>query len=377
MAWGLFVLWFIITALTIWGNFLAQKKLASSPPHLDAPFNLYPVTILKPLKGADAALEKNIESFFELDYPNYEILISVPSFNDPAYSIAARTIARNPRIKARLFAGEAKIGPNPKINNILKAYESALNDWILISDSNVRVERNYLKRLVAHLEPGVGLVTAIVAGREAHGLGGRLESTYLNTFYARGMSLIERLGHPCVVGKSMLFQRSTATRFGGIQNLARYLAEDYMAGEAMLRLGLRVVVATDPVPQIIGQYSFKEFWSRHIRWGRIRKAQAPLAFLFEPLTGCFLSACLGAWASSQLFNITPWFILVFHFSVWSLGDLLLMLRLGERAHVLMPAWWFLRELLAFPLWIHIASGNTVNWRGTHLTIQQGGMLAEN
>lgn len=370
----IFVIWFIALALTVWGTLITLRQARTSPPHLDAPFNLYPVSILKPLKGVDAGLRENLETFFNLDYPDYELLFSVPSAADPAYVVAKRLIAQYPSVKARIFVGEANIGPNPKVNNMLAAYESATNDWILISDSNVRVGRAYLKRMVAHLEPGVGMVTAVVAGREAKGLGGKLEATFLNTFYARGMRVADRFGKPCVVGKSMLFQRSTAKRFGGIRNLARYLAEDYMAGEAMRRLGLKVIIMNDPVVQIIGEYSLTSFWQRHIRWGRIRKAQAPIAFFFEPLTGCFVSGALGAWSAAQLFNVAPSNMLAAHLAIWSFCDLLLMMQFSRQSHGMMPIWWLLRELTAVPLWLNIASGKTVNWRGKKLTLQSGGIL---
>ena len=182
------------------------------------------------------------------------------------------------------------------------------HDWVLISDSNVRVNPDYLKRLVAHLSPGVGMVTAVIAGQDASGVGGNLEATYLNTFYARGMNIAAGFGRVCVVGKSMLFQRSTAKRFGGMRTLGCYLAEDYMAGEAMRRLGLQVVIACDPVEQVIGEYSFDSFWKRHLRWGRIRKRHGMSAFALEPLTGAFVSGVLGAvsmhaaWESRCLFS---------------------------------------------------------------------------
>lgn len=332
------------------------------------------MSLLKPLRGADNGLEKNLESFFLLDYPRFELLFSVAEASDPACQVVRNLIARFPAVQAKLIVGQLDIGPNPKVNNLAISYGQARHDWVLISDSNVRVEPDYLKRLVAHLEPGVGMVTAVVAGRDAEKPGGSLESVFLNTFYARGMLLLAALGRPPVVGKTMLFQKSTAARFGGIRVLARYLAEDYMAGEAMRKLNLRVLVAADPVRQHLGKLTFRDFWSRHLRWGRIRKAQAPLAFAIEPLFGSVVSGLIGAWASSRAWGIHPLAYFGMHMSIWSACDLTVLLRLDPQPKALTPLAWLIRELLAVPLWFHIGSGNTVNWRGNRLKIQSGGTL---
>jgi ceramide glucosyltransferase len=368
-------IWALALGLAVFGTWLALRHFGSSPPHLDAPFALYPVSILKPLKGRDAGLLENLESFFLIDYPDFEILFSVSDARDPAAAVVRELMVRYPRVQARLITGSVDAGPNPKVNNLIKSYAQAAHDWLLISDSNVRVKRDYLKRLVAHVDNGTGVVTSVVAGQNPEQLGGHLESVYLNTFYARWMLLTASFGKPAVVGKSMLFRRSSAERFGGIKTLANYLAEDYMAGEAMRRLGLKVQMAHDPLPQHLGRYTTSDFWSRHVRWGRIRKAQAPVAFAIEPLLSPCLSGVLGAFALEKFLpgpGVAAY--LALHLFIWSFCDLLLIRRLRTRLSWPTPVAWFVREALYLPLWLHIASGNTVNWRGNRLTLQQGGLI---
>lgn len=353
---------------------MSLKRLRRTPPRLDAPFGLLPISVLKPLKGADAGLEENLESFFRLDYPEYELIFSVADRDDPAVPVVRALLKRHPRARARLVIGAVNVGPNPKVNNLITSFAEARHDWTLISDSNVRVERDYLRRLAGHLHTDVGLVTSVIAGREPRGLGGHLEATYLNSFYARGMNLADALGHPCVVGKSMLIRRSTAERFGGIRALGRYLAEDYMAGVAVMNLGLRVVTACDPVPQHIGRYTFRQFWSRHVRWGRIRKAHAPLAFVVEPLSGPIVSGLLGAIGAAAAFGADPGAFLGAHLALWSACDFLVMRLLNPGLNHNSVVAWFLREALALPLWIATAAGNTVEWRGRRLALMPGGLL---
>ncbi len=335
-----------------------------------------PISILKPLKGIDKGLYENLESFFRLDYPAYELLFAVESSKDPAVPVVRELMGRYPHIRARLYDRAIEVGPNPKVNNLMVPYEQASFDWLLISDSNMRVGKDYLSRLVMQMGPGVGLVTAVVAGVGARHLGGKLEGVYLNTFYARWMHLAGFFGQSFVVGKTMLMRRSDAERFGGLRSLGRYIAEDYMAGEAMKRLGLSVKVMQDPVPQHIGHYSFKNFWLRHLRWGRIRKSQVPALFLLEPFQSMVPSAVAGGVVVTLLApSILPAF-LVAHCALWFAFDAWMIRAVSGQCRLEDLAAWFCRECLAFPLWVHMSLSSTVNWRGAKLRIRAGGLLED-
>jgi len=370
----LLCIWSFGLSLVLFGTYRALRHLNQAPPHMDAPFGLYPVSVLKPVKGNEPLLKESLETFFHLDYPTYEIIFSVAHANDPARFVIERLCREYPGVPARLLIGEVKIGINPKVNNMVQSYKAARYDWILISDSNIRVKPDYLKRLVGHLDSGVGVLTAIVAGREARQLGGLLESTFLNTFYARWMILTSLFGRPCVVGKSMLFRKSTAERFGGLQTLAKYLAEDYMTGEAMQLLGYRVVVMHDVVEQPIGEYSFNSFWARHLRWGRIRKMHAPVAFVFEPWFNSLLSGVLGAISLNHFFGIDPYLLFSTHMLIWFVCDFLLLQRLEPEWGFRHLVAWLVRESLSFPQWIHTLCGNTIQWRGSQLRLKRGGLV---
>jgi hypothetical protein len=82
----------------------------------------------------------------------------------------------------------------------------------------------------------------------------------------------------------------------------------------------------------------------------------------------------GAWAFAHWLSFSPVLFMAIHLSLWSLCDLLLMARLGQKIEARLAVFWFIRELLSLPLWSHIASGNTVDWRGRKLRLQPGGIL---
>jgi ceramide glucosyltransferase len=349
-----------------WGTILAylrEHRGRSAPTQRELP----PVSVLKPLKGADSGLSSNLESFFLLDYPEFELLFSVAEEADPAVAILNRLCAQYPGVNSRLIVGAENAGFNPKVNNLTRGEREALHDVILVSDSNVRVAPDYLRRKVAFLEPGVGVVTAAVAGHDPRGIGGMLEATFLNTFYARGLNLAFATGNPCVIGKSMLFRRSVAANFGGLRALAGYLAEDYALGEEMRKLGLRVALTDQAIHQHVGENSFKSFWDRHVRWGRIRKAHAPAPFIFEPIFTSVAAITVAAISQGLAAALATGF-------TWMAADLLLMRKYSGRLPAWAPIAWLVRELLSFPLWLVIASGNSVQWRGATLHLTSGGLI---
>lgn len=369
-------LWASALGLTCFGTLRAVRLRRRGPPRLDAPFGLFPVSILKPLKGLDPSLGENLESFFNLDYPDYELWLCLANQNDPARKIAEGLIARYPRVQARItIAGERpNATPNPKVENLLHAFEHAAFDWILISDSNTRVPPDSLKRQVAHLSAQTGVLTSVIVGTEPQSLAAECEAAILNTYYARGMMLADAVDETCAVGKSMLFRRSEAKRFGGLQALGGYLAEDYMAGQAMRKLGLNVELACDPVVQPLGTYSWRAYWSRHVRWGRLRRAQAPVLFWVEPLFTLMGSAFFAAIASNDL-GLTVEAVLAFHFGLWAACDAILIRTLGGPFTPRTAVAWWVREISALPLWAQILCGQTVTWRGQTLKVDKDGLLS--
>lgn len=366
------MLWTFNWILLGWGTWLAYKHFHSTS-FIENDQNLPPVSILKPLKGVDDGLEKNLESFFLLDYPNYEILFSVSNPEDPAVALVKDLQKKYPIVSTKLLCEPENLGPNPKVNNLVSAYQKAQYDTVLISDSNIRAKKDYLKNLVPDLKEKVGMITAVVSGSYPSSFGGVLEASYLNTFLARWMFLSKKFGYPSVVGKSMLFKKSILKRMGGIEVLGRYIAEDYMAGHGILKLGLQIEIMRQPLIQYIGRYSFSDFWKRHVRWGRIRKSIAPFAFLIEPLFSSGVSGFFGALASQSLFGWSPIVFFCLHMLLWSFLDLFLFSVLDRFYWNAFWGWWA-RELISLPLWVFILLGNQVHWRGKHYRLEAGGLL---
>lgn len=365
-------LWASSFILALYGTRRALKTLK---PRLSEDVDYKPVSILKPLKGLDPDIKENLESFFRLDYPEFEIIFSVEDTADPVNGIVEELIKQYPNVHAKLICGAINWGPNPKVNNLIKSYSVAKYDFILITDSNVRVPEEYLLHVVDKMKPDVGVVTTCIAARDAKGLGGRLEAMCMNTFNARWFHAASALGEPMVFGKSMLFRRSVAELFGGLPSLFPFLAEDYMMGKRMKEMGLKIALMDIPVVQHIGYWKLVTFWKRQLRWGRLRKSHSLFFFLIEPAGSALVSGAIGAWALHHLVGFPFWAFFFLHIAIWAGCDALLMKKLDRNLTASSFLYWLLREILSVPLWIHILCGNTINWRGNHLALKSGGRLA--
>ncbi len=148
-----------------------------------------------------------------------------------------------------------------------------------------------------------------------------------------------------------------------------------MAGIAVRQLGYRVAVSTRPIAQVIGPYTLAQYWKRHVRWGRIRKAQAPVAFFLEPLLHAFPLASLAA-LGGRTYGLgleSALVSLVLHATCDRI------LRVGESysgpGRRLRLMVWIAREAMAPVLWFVTALRSEVDWRGRKLKVEWGGILA--
>jgi ceramide glucosyltransferase len=232
-----------------------------------------PVSIVKPLSGLDDELEENLESFYRLEYPEYEIIFSFARRTDPAFPIARRVADRHPEIPTVFVVDAREPGGNAKINRLTAGLARARLRHILMADGNVRVHSEFLARGVSWFaDPSVGLVSHLFRARGARTLGSRIESLHLNGVLQAGTAAIARiLRMPCVVGKSILVSRQALNAIGGIETLRDHLAEDYLLGKLIAAAGYRVVLSGDVIETAEISRSLADAWGRQRRWAILRK----------------------------------------------------------------------------------------------------------
>ena len=331
-----------------------------------------PVSVLKPLNGADSGLYENLRSFFEQDQLDLELVFGVTDANDAALAVVARLQGEFPNLPCQVVVHDgAAAALNPKVNNLLGMLPRARYDLVLISDSNVRAPKHYVSELArVHEAAGAraGIVTNLFAGNAENTLGGALENVQLNGFCAAGSALPTLVGDAAVIGKSTLFSRSMLDRLGGLSRLSCVLAEDFILGKMFQNAGLRVIIAPTVLESPNAGLTPRAAFARHLRWSMLRWRLRPTAALLEPLTSPLLVLPF-AW---QLFGSAAllWFVALL--AVRDVGGWVT-LRGWRRAWLpllLGP----IRELVAPFAWALGTFKRHVSWRGQRLRISAGTLL---
>jgi len=322
-----------------------------------------PLSVFKPLRAIDEGLYENLASLMRQDYPCFEVIVGVADASDPVLAVVRQLRREFPRIPLQLAVGVAPTLANPKVMNLLNMARHARHDWWLISDANVRLAPDYLRSIAAHTsDDRVGLVANLIVGKGATRLGALLENLQLNTTLLPAIAAADVfVGHPCVVGKSMLLRRQALQAIGGLYSLAPYLAEDYLMGRWIRETGYRVVMSSYLVATHNANWSLARFWQRHLRWNQLRRRVSPGIYALEPLMNPAPLWLLVA----TLADASPWrWGALAAIAVRLTLDAALLARLegrparGAELLLMLP-----KDLLQLVMWAVAWGASTVRWRG--------------
>jgi ceramide glucosyltransferase len=379
ICYGLVLLAPISLALTLVAHLTAFLVLSPRRRKTGGPTP--PITVLKPVKDAEEGLYENLASLARQDYPEFEILVGAEDPLDPALEVAWQVKRDHPGARIAIRAGSRRLGLNPKVNLLAALADYARHEHLLISDSNVRAGAGYLRETAAELaDPEVGLVTNVLVGEEAPGLGAALENLQLNSFVAAASSFARvAFGRACVIGKSMLFRRRDLDRLGGFWAVRNVLAEDYVIGRSFELAGWKVALSPCLVGAVNRGWTVRRFANRHLRWAQMRRRLAPGAYLGELLFNPVLWICLAVCAVAVARRGLPLPLLaaaVAGVVVKCASDALLCWRLRgapPRLYevLLIPV----KDVAVAGIWIVGAFRRTVSWRGNKLWIDRGSELS--
>jgi ceramide glucosyltransferase len=349
----------------------ARRRCRVPARHLSPPADAPPITIIRPVCGADPVEEETLASSFTLDYPSYEVVFCFASPDDPGIARVRRLMARNPGVRARLLVGDDRVSTNPKLNNMVKGWHAAAHDWIVMADSNVDLPRDYLQRLLAAWREDTGMVSAPPIGCRPQGLWAELECAYLNTYQARWQYAADSLGVGYAQGKNMLWRRKDLEVAGGIETLAKEPAEDAAATLVVRGQGLRVRLADGAFPQPLGTKTLAGVWGRQVRWARLRKATFPGLFASEILSGLMaplVSLVVAVW-SFDFDDRDVLAVVCGYVAVWLAVETWLALTVGWHVSLRSPLLWLLRELLLPALVLQAWLGTSSSWRGNDVAAE--------
>ncbi len=358
--------------LCLWGAvaFLRARKADRSVRPTQ---NLLPVSILKPLKGIDPEIYESFRSHCTQDYPEYEIIFGVSDPNDPAVASVERLMKEFPNGSIQLIVCEEILGPNVKVSNLARMVQVARHDLLLVNDSDIRVEGDYLRRVIAPLaDPQVGMVTCLYRGVASSTIGSKLEALGIGTDFCAGVLAAQQLegGLHFGLGSTLAFRRDELDRIGGFKALVDFLADDYELGRRIAGLNKRVVLSDAVVETHLPPYDLRQFFDHQLRWFRgVRDARKAgyigLVTTFGVAWGLLLcfAARFAAWSCGALAVVLLLRILL----------TLVMCRSVLRDQGSLKSMWLLplRDLIAVGVWLASFAGHTVTWRGVRFKLKDG------
>jgi ceramide glucosyltransferase len=369
----------IYTILAIWGAVRFAERRRSAHAGEFTP----PVSLLKPLHGPEPELERRLESFFEQDYPIFEILFCARSDQDPGLSIAMRVAARYPHIPTKfLTCGEPPYA-NAKVWSLERMQVAAKHEIFVVSDSDVLVTPDYLRAVVAPLaDEGIGLVTCLYRGvalpaRKDRSFWANLEAVGMSVEMSSGVLVAEMLqGLAFALGPTMVVRRDRLNRAGGFSAIGGHHGDDFMLGNLMAANGHKVVLSTHAVEHHILNTSFGLSARHQIRWMRGTRFYRPKGHLGTVLT---FSVPYGLVAATVALALHQPMMAVLLFG-WSWATRVALAAVVGGLVVREPRPWCsamlypIRDLLGFLLWNASYLGNDVLWRGEVYELLQGGLM---
>jgi ceramide glucosyltransferase len=332
-----------------------------------------PVSILKPLKGADPQMYESFRSHCLQEYPDFEIIFGVNDANDPAVAEVERLRLEFPHIPMQLVVCSEVLGTNRKVSNLVRMLRGAHYEHVVINDSDIRVERDYLRKVMAPFaDTKVGLVSALYRAVAGRTVSSAIESLAISTEFAGGILMAINIEHGMhfALGSTLAVTRTSVAAIGGLEVLVDYLADDYELGNRIWLAGYKVELADTVVETFVPDYSFSGMFRHQLRWARTIRDRR----------------------SAQYFGLTivyavPWALIALLLShgamwAWTLLVVTLLVRLinayVQAAEVLGDSkaagqiWLVpLRDCVALVIWAASFFGSTIAWRDERFKLKDG------
>jgi ceramide glucosyltransferase len=335
--------------------------------------NRPPVSVLKPLHGAEPGLYENLRSFADQDYPVFQLVLGVRDRADRALPIARALIRQRPRRDIKLVIDPRAAGSNLKVANLENMLPAARHELIVMADSDMRVGRDYLATVTGALaEPGTGLVTCLYKGIPTAGLWSQLAALHINFGFLPSALVGDAIGvgGGCF-GATIALRRAVLERIGGFARLRNELADDHRIGAAVRELGLKTVLSPYIVENRVSEPSLASLWRHELRWARTSRAMAPVGFAGSVLThtvvlaalaAAFCESGVAAWGFVSLSLLLRWISAM----VIARG-----LDLPRSGLWLLP----LRDALSFAVFLSSFCGRSVLWRGQLFRVEPSGRMS--
>ncbi|HTV05184.1 MAG TPA: glycosyltransferase [Acidobacteriaceae bacterium] len=358
-------------------RFLRRRRRATRSSLPDSGY-CPPVSLFKPLHGAEPNLEAHLITFFEQDYPEYEILFGARVASDEGLQAARRVAARYPHIPVKYVLTGEPWHINAKVCTLELMERAAAHGIFIISDSDVRVARSYIREVVAPFaDAKVGAATCLYRGVAHKGLWAKLEATGMSIEMTAGVLAADLMeGMQFTLGPTMAARRECVREMGGFTLLGPYCADDFVLGNAIAANGHTVVLSTHVIDHVVLYSDFADSQKHQVRWMKSTRFSRPKGHIGTSLTFSVpfgLLACATAMAMHHpLLGLA-----LLAYSVITRVALALVTgwAVVEERHLLRTAMLYpLRDLLGFCYWAASYGSREIVWRNQIYRLAEGGLM---
>jgi ceramide glucosyltransferase len=343
------------------------------------------VSVLKPLHGTEPGMERNLESFFEQDYPEFELLFCARQETDEGLRLARRVGERYPQVNARyITCGE----PMPKFHNakvysLAKLDAEARHELFITSDADVRVTKDYLRRMVQNLKDShVGLASCVylgtVDGGSKAGFSAQLDAVGKSVEMTSGVMVADMLeGTKFALGATMAVRKQSFQQVGGFEELGQFYADDFVLGNRLAAQGTGVLLATHVIRLMVQDTPFGLSFRNQLRWMQSTRRSRPWGHLGSGLTFAMPFGLLGlVWGLlSGHAGLGVLWLVAMVVNRWLQAGMVLRV-MGDSDWVRGMMIYPLRDLLGSLLWLGSYGGDRFYYRGKVYRLKDGGRVEE-
>lgn len=365
-----FVFYFLVIYSS--ARYFWQSRTPSAKEHNFTP----PVSNLKPVRGLDPDAYENFASFCRQDYPEYELIFCVTDQTDPSVPVIQKLMRDFPERKIRLLYSAGHTAINDKVAKLRLMEREAQYEYLVINDSDVRVDSNYLRTVVDPLrDPKVGGVTCFYVSSQETTFVDKLQTVgMISDFYAGLLVAWQLDGVHFALGPTMVSTKERVKSFGGFQVLENRPADDLLFGRLIAEQGVEVRLLPYTVETVPDFQGFGELLAKRLRWMTVMRAMRPwghfgllftwglpwttLAVLIHPTA----SVVASYWGLYLIFRfVTTWLIGIHglkHAGLWTKMPLI-------------PVW----DAMAFLIWLVSFTRTSIRWRGVDYQLRNGQFVA--
>lgn len=370
---------YLALTLAATARYLRHARSAKAAAAAVSASSLPPVTIFKPVHGMEEQLASNLESFFQQDYPDYEVIFGARDAENPAIKIAEEVRSRYPHIPSRVVLSGAPAWPNAKVFSLNQMIAASSRSYFIISDSDVRVEPNFLRNIIPPLlDSEIGLVTCMYRGIPSSDFWSGLEALGLSIEMSSGVMVADMMeGMRFALGPAMAARRDAIDAIGGIAAVADYYSDDFELGNRIWAKDYKVILSHHIVQNVLTPRSLLRTLGDQLRWMKSTRYSRPAGHAGSGLTYAVPFGILGLVAAGALGNWTVGFGL---FALACVNRMIQSAVVGwtvaRDARAVRFCWLYpLRDFLGFVAWAISYTSRDFYWRGEMYRFGKGGRIA--